>query len=168
LCLRAFLTAALALLVATAASAQTPAAQSASQDSTAGSSKTSKEPGKVKLLELTRVSTEEAARRAAQEKTKKTARQDSATKEDSKKSAPSGVSEFRPVTKPTGDSADAIEIPSQKSGKSPVKDVHGTVQGVSGSGTRAAGAEVGASSKGGKVHVYVETERSRSDTQPPH
>lgn len=156
-----------AFLAATAAPAQNAAAQGASQDSTADSVKPSKQTDKVKLLDVTRISTEDAARRAAQEKSEKKTEGNSAKEENSKKNASSGVSELRPVTKAPGDSTDTVQISTKKSGKLPVKDVHGSVQGVNGSGVRETGAAVGASSKGGKVHVYVETERSRTDTQPP-
>jgi hypothetical protein len=120
----------------------------------------------VKLIEATRVSTEEAVRRAAEDKAKATSKT-SAKKDSGKESAP-GVSELQPVSKPAGDSAAATQVPRDESGKPVLKNIHGSVQGASGAGNRRAAAEVGASSKTGKTHVYVETERSRSDPATPH
>jgi hypothetical protein len=162
----AFFAAALALLVASTAAPQNPPAQGSSGDSDTNTSKISPSAEKVKLIEATRVSTEEAGRRAAQDKAKGTSKT-IAKKKSENDSAP-GVSELRPVSKPAGDSAVTTRVPADESGKSVLKNIHGSVQGASGAGTRRAAAEVGASSKTGKTHVYVETERSRSDPATPH
>jgi len=63
-----------------------------------------------------------------------------------------------------------VVVPSRKSKKSTLGNVHGQVHGsVDGNnpGTRRTGASVGASSKSGKTAVYVETERGRTQPNPP-
>lgn len=164
----ALLVTALVLLAATVAGLQSSAGQDAAKDSAAGSSKVSQSQEKSKLIEATRVSTEEAARRAAKEKSKKAAKEDSSKKQESKKDSASNVSELRPVEKDDDDSASSAQVSTKDSGKSPIKDVHGSIQGTRGGQTRQAGGDIGASSKSGKTHVYVEGARSKSDTQPPH
>jgi membrane protein involved in colicin uptake len=117
-------------------------------------------------MDVTRVSTAEAARRAAEKKAEESAGGDSKKKEDAKEDA-AAVSEFKPASK-ARDAETAVQPASQDSGKLPLKDIHGSVQGAAGSGMRRVGSEIGASSKSGKTHVYVETERSSSDPATPH
>lgn len=119
---------------------------------------------KPALAEVTRVSTDEAARRVAKEKSK----QDDA-KAAGEKISDAGVTEFRPAPP---DGKGAAENRSTSGGEKKyksraLKNVHGTVHGATGSsrtGSRT-GAAVGASSPGGKTSIYVETERGRED--PP-
>ncbi len=163
----AFLAVALALFAASAAAPQSSPGQSASREPEAKAAKIPAKSEKAKLIDATRVSTEEAARRAAEKKAEESAKNDSKKKEDVKRDTTSAVSELQPVTK-AQDSATAAQPAPQDSGKLPLKDIHGSVQGAGGGGMRRGGAEIGASSKGGKTHVYVETERSRSDAATPH
>ncbi len=118
------------------------------------SSKPQKKPA---LTNVVRVSTDTALRNAAQEKA-----QDASSDKDKKSAADKDVLEFRPTV--PGSTSAKKEVVVEDSKKSPVKNVHGEVYGTTGSastGTRGAGAAVGASSRGGKASVYVETERSR-------
>lgn len=137
---------------------------SPSSDSTASPS--------TKLIEVTRVSTEEAARKAAEAESKKDQATEAAgTEKDTAKSAAPDVSELQPVAKTGGDSDNALRLPAEESKKSPLKDVHGSVYGTldsSGSGNRGTGANIGASTKNKKAHIYVETNRSRADSGTPH
>jgi membrane protein involved in colicin uptake len=161
-----FLAVALALFAASAAAPQSSPGQSASRQPEAKAAKIPTKSEKAELIDATRVSTEEAARRAAEKKAEESAGNDSNKKENAKEDA-AAVSEFKPAAK-TKDSGTAVQPAPQDSGKLPLKDIHGSVQGAGGGGMRRGGAEIGASSKGGKTHVYVETERSRSDAAPPH
>jgi hypothetical protein len=165
-CKAAILALGLALVAATAP--QSLAGQNAAQAPSAKPPENSTNSEKAKLTDATRVSTEEAARRAAQEKAKQTGKEDSKKKADAKKETPAGVTELQPATQAKDDSTHVLPAASQDSGKLPLKDIHGGVQGGGGSGVREGGGDLGASSKGGKTHVYVETERSRSDAATPH
>lgn len=167
-CRAAFLALALAPFTAAAATPQNPASQATSQESGAEAKKTPAKSDNVKLLDATRVSTEEAARHAAQKKAEASPKNDSKKKEDTKKDAVPGITELQPAAKPQDDSTPSVETEAQKTGKLPIKDIHGSVQGGGGSGVREGGAEVGASSKGGKTHVYVESERSSTQNPTPH
>jgi hypothetical protein len=162
----AFLAVVLALFAAAAAAPQSSPGQSASQKPGAKATETPAKPEEPKLMDVMRVSTEEAARRAAEKKAEKTTGNDTKKKEEVNEDA-AAVSEFKPASK-TRDSETAVQPASQDSGKLPLKDIHGSVQGAAGSGMRRVGSEIGASSKSGKTHVYVETERSRSDPATPH
>jgi hypothetical protein len=163
----AFFALALALLATSAAAPQSSSGQNTSRTPEAKAGETPAKSEKAKLIDVTRVSTEEAARRAAEKKAEESAGNNSEKKEDAKKDTAAGVSELQPVTKARG-SATAVHPAPQDSGNSPLKDIHGSVQGATGGGTHQGAAELGASSKSGKTHVYVETERSRSDVPIPH
>jgi hypothetical protein len=167
LCKATYVATVLALLVATgAAPPLCPASQGSSGDSASSPSKTVPVADKIKLIEATRVSTEEVARRAAQDKAKGTSK--TVARMNSEKGASPGVSELQTVSKSADDSDATVRVSAAKGDKPLLKNIHGSVQGASGSRTRQGGAEVGVSSKTGKTHVYVETERSRSDPATPH
>jgi hypothetical protein len=119
---------------------------------------------KPSLLDATRISTEEAAQRAAQENADQAA--DAKTV---RSSADESVTEFQPTRADSAQTGGAVVTTSDESKKSVLKRVHGTVHGsaaAGNSGDRDAGASVGAASKSGKTAVYVETDHTRSDT--PH
>ncbi len=144
-------------------------AQEKDGDSTSTASKTSTSSDKVKLSDVTRVSTDEATRQAAKEKAK-TAQTSSAKPDSGKEKADQGnagaspVSELQPAKKANDDKG-ATEIPTDVE-KSNARKIHGSVGGATGSGARQGGAELGGGTKSGKTHVYVETERS--STPQPH
>ena len=117
------------------------------------------------LIDAGRVSTEEAARSATEERTEHAG----AKSEDEKKSD-SGVVEFRPVNpNARGGTEGGSTSDAQKKSKGRIlKNVHGTAYGAAGSsgvGNRT-GAAVGASSPGGRTSIYVETERDRGNFPP--
>jgi len=117
------------------------------------------------LVEAPRVSTDEAARSVAQKQTTK-GNEEEGAKEDNE----AAVLEFKPAPASAESSGGAVVVPSKNSKKSVLGNVHGQVHGsVDGNnpGTRRAGASVGASSKSGKTAVYVETERGRTQPNPP-
>jgi hypothetical protein len=144
------------------------AAQSAhEQESAAKPSKAPRASQEVKLLDVTRVSTEEAAKRAAQEKARETARSGTKKQEDAEPVSASAVSEFKAVSKAEGNSCVGDGVLPKDSGKLPLKDIHGSIQGATGRGIREGGAEMGASSKSGKTHIYVKSERARTDPSTP-
>jgi hypothetical protein len=137
-------------------SSETPSSKSAV-------SSTDKKPA---LAEVTRVSTEGAARSVAQKQAKKVAEEDGA-----EKPAEPDVLEFRPAPENADSSGDTVVAPSKGSKKSALSNVHGEVYGsadAKNARTHRAGAGVGASSKSGKTAVYVETERGRTKQDPPH
>lgn len=120
---------------------------------------------KPALAEITRVSTAEAARSAAKEQAKQCAGEGSP-----EESAEPAVTELQPVAQDADASSGAVVAPTHESKKSVLKNIHGTVYGSRGArhkGDQRAGAAVGASSKGGKTSIYVETERSRETVPPP-
>ena len=115
------------------------------------------------LSSTVRVSTDAVLSRAAKEEAKKNS-SDKAEKDPADKD----ILEFRPAA-PDSNSRDKDTVVVPGSKQPPLKNVHGEVYGTSGrdvTGTRAAGAAVGASSKSGKSSIYVETQRSR--TTPAH
>ncbi|MGD0921784.1 MAG: hypothetical protein ABSA70_08500 [Terriglobia bacterium] len=156
------LSVALCVLVPVVSTPQDAAKKSPDTPSTKSSTSTAKKPA---LAEVTRVSTDEAARSAAQKQTAKGNKEDGA-KEDNE----AAVLEFKPAPASAESSGDVVVVPSKKSKKSVLGNVHGTVHGSLDSknaGTHRTGASVGASSKSGKTAVYVETERSRTQPDPP-
>ncbi len=143
------------------ASQSTPAERPDSRGDESAVAKPKKKPS---LAELTRVNTEEAARSAANKRNKgKTASQ------------PSGVSnepdvlELQPSASNHEEADSGAAVKASGSKKSPVKNVHGAVYGAADPEhpARAAGGAVGASSKGGKTSVYIETDRSRNLPSSP-
>ena len=163
----------LILLIAVALFAPVAAAQGAKDKappkSNSGASSATTDVNKAKLLEATRVSTEEAARKAAKVASKPAADKPEA-KENSEESdqKDSAVTELTPAMKTDHDSDEIVRLPTGESPSSPLKKIHGSVYGAGGSHSSRTGASVGASSKSGKTHVYVESERSRSDSETPH
>jgi hypothetical protein len=158
------LSAALCLLMPIASAAQDTAKKNSDTPSSKSSVvSTAKKPV---LAEITRVSTDEAARSAAQKQAKKAAGGEAA-----EKSAEADVIEFQPAPKNTGSSGKTVVAPSKGSKKSALGKVHGEIYGsadTKDAGTHRAGASVGASSKTGKTAVYVEAERGRSQQDPRH
>ena len=156
------LSAALCLLMPVASTPQDTAKKSSETPSTKSSASTGKKPV---LVEATRVSTDEAARSVAQKQTTK-GNEEEGAKEDNE----AAVVEFKPAPASAEPSGDAVVVPSKGSKKSTLGNVHGQVHGsVDGNNpeTRRTGASVGASSKSGKTAVYVETERGRTQPNPP-
>ncbi len=154
------------LIAALLAVTRMTSGQEPSGDSSAA--KTSSPSKKVRLSDVTRVSTEETARQAAKQKTKSegsSTAEPQAGKSDQESSTSSTVTELQPARK-TSDEVSASENASAGEGKSKTKRIHGSVHGTTGSGGRQGGAEVGTGSKSGKTHVYVETERA--STPQPH
>jgi hypothetical protein len=156
---------ALPVFLATSGRAQETAARatpdSSSSRETAGSSKTKQKPS---LLDATRVSTEEATKRAAQESAAKAG---GATTVESP--SDENVTEFHPTRQDSAQTSGEHVTTSGDSKKSVLKRVHGTVQGsatAGASGDRGGGAALGAASKSGKTAVYVETDHARRDS--PH
>lgn len=115
------------------------------------------------LADVTRVSTAEAAREAAQKTSKEKARyQESDQGEDS------SVLEFKPAS--TGENAGAKPQPTDSS-KRTKKNVHGEGYGAldpGNSGNHQTGGAVGATTKTGKTSVYVESNQTRSTSPTPH
>lgn len=156
----------LAALVLTALPPSAQAQQAADKkpsSKTSASSRTAQK-NKLKLLEVTRVSTRQAARKAAEaEVDKKTG-----TAPDSKQAAAIGVVELQPNRHPEGKQANQNAARPGK--KSLLKNVHGSVYGATGasnSDVRRTGGDVGATTKGGKASVYVQAEKNRSNPGPP-
>jgi hypothetical protein len=124
----------------------------------------------IKLSDVTRVSTEKAVQQAAKQK----AKDDNATPAESKdapaasekESADSSqVTELQPSVKAADDKGTA-GIQTAISGDRRTRKIHGSVYGATGPGARATDAEIGAASKSGNTHVYVET--GRTVTPQPH
>ena len=150
------------LLMSLVSAAQEAPKKSPDTPSPKSSASTEKKPA---LAEVTRVSTDEAARSVAQKQTTK-GNEEEGAKEDNE----AAVVEFKPAPASGESSGGAVVVPSKKSKKSTLGNVHGQVHGsVDGNnpGTRRTGASVGASSKSGKTAVYVETERGRTQPNPP-
>jgi cytoskeletal protein RodZ len=121
---------------------------------------------KAVLSDATRASTSKAMEGAAKQKVTATGEQEPRAPEDS------AVTEFRPV--PPGQANDgrqpAPTNSGQKAESGPLKDVHGSVYGASGtanSSVRTTGAAAGASSKSGKTSVYIEGRRARESSPHP-
>ena len=122
------------------------------------------------LEEVGPVSTEDAARRAAQELAKRQSAQGksapgSQAKDGAKPVPDDAVMEFQPA--PAGATVEAA--PPKDGHASPLHRVHGELYGRAGSGGHATGESVGATSKSGKTSVYVEvgqTQATSPQTQP--
>jgi hypothetical protein len=123
---------------------------------------------KPALADVTRVSTEEAARNAAKEKSK---RGDEKVEVEEERTSDSGVTEFRPARPDEASSAQDQNTPGgvKKPKGRALKNVHGTMHGASDSSGRdnRTGGAVGGSSSSGKTSIYVETERSRENSPRP-
>ncbi len=128
-------------------------------DKAPGAKKPPEPQNRPVLVNATRVSTDATARSAAKEE----ARQ-SAAETRTKDSNQSAVTEFKPAG-PNDGSGEVVVLPKDSKKK---KNIHGEVFGTTsaqGAGTQGGGGAVGATSKGGKTSVYVETEHQR--TTPP-
>jgi hypothetical protein len=119
---------------------------------------------KPKLAEITRASTEEAARSAARQKA---APEEDASNVATDKTPEPAVVELKPTTKSSEASHGSVTLDDSNGSKA--SRVHGRMYGSldpKSSGDRQEGAAVGAGSKSGKTNIYVETERSRGTTPP--
>ena len=118
---------------------------------------------KPRLADATRVSTAEAARKVAEAEAQR-----HSSEPASQASGASDVLEFRAASPGAQDSAGRAAM--KESNKSALKTVHGDAYGTSGSGGagKRAGGAVGATSKGGKASIYVETDRSHDTAPAPH
>jgi len=112
---------------------------------------------KASLTDATRVSTDEAVRQAIQQQNPDRAAKDSPAPGES------AVVEFKPAP-PAAKDDDSVVVKNSGDSKK-LKDVHGEAHGAAGAGGHREGGAVGASSKGGKTAVYVETDHSR--VSPP-
>jgi len=133
-------------------------------DSPAPKSSTAGTEKKPALAEVTRVSTEEATRSAAQKQAK-----DSQAEGAAEKPAEPDVLEFRPAPQTAEPSSGTVSAPA-KGKKSALKNVHGTAYGSADAGhtgTHGAGGSAGVSSKSGKTSVSVTAESTRTES-PSH
>ncbi len=149
-----------------AAPAQDKPVPRSSDNPTGQETPTAKQRKKPRLADLTRVSTADAIREAKKKTEEKRSAEASADQP-----AEEAVTEFRPLSPNADTTGGAVVAPDKDSKKSGLKNLHGTVHGSldpGGSGTRTAGVAAGVSSKGGKTHVYVETERVRTSVPPAH
>ncbi len=155
------------ILVAALSLLSTPAAMPQNQvgkTSASNSQPKQQAASKAALAEASRVSTTEIARSAA-EKAAKTGTEGG----ESRETVESAVIEFHAVAKADSEAVGDVTRSPKDSKKSPSKNIHGTAYGsLDNSGNHSSAASVGASSKGGKAHIFVETERSRSSSPPPH
>jgi hypothetical protein len=143
------------------AAGEKPNEQSGATEARPAATSNKKRP---KLAEITRVSTDEAARGVA--------RQKAAKDEEASNAGPDGpaapaVTELKPVTGGSETSRGTVTVKDSKG--STASKVHGRVYGSldpKNSGDRQQGAAVGAGSKSGKTSIYIETEGSRGTTPP--
>ncbi len=114
---------------------------------------------KAVLIEASRASTDKAAESASQKKS-----QPGQAEENPKPPEDSAVTELRPLRpeQATKGSDSNDEKRKKKSKGGPLKKIHGTVYGGTGSGGQAAGGAVGTSTKSGKTSVYVEGQSGRA------
>jgi hypothetical protein len=113
---------------------------------------------KASLADATRVSTDDAARQAIQQQSP-----DRAAKDSSIAAGESDVVEFKPAP-PIAKDDDSVVVRNSGDSKK-LKKVHGEAYGAAGAGSHREGGAVGATSKGGKTAVYVETDHSQAS--PP-
>ncbi len=158
---------AVALLLFSFAAAATARAEKDAQGETSPPGKQEAAPvrnTKAILIDATRVSTDKAVKGATEQKVK----EKEVTSEDSasNKSDDPAVTELRRIPPEQAAKDKEAEGPenAKKPNNGPLKDVHGTVYGSSGDGTRNAGAAVGASTRGGKAAIHVEAQRTRETT----
>jgi hypothetical protein len=145
------------------------------QPSDSKSAKAAKPASKLPLQSVTLVSTEEAARKAAEEvraraESGKTAPETSKQAEGSK-AAEGAVLEFHPTDGLPGAAVAKGGLQEKDRKKSVLKNIHGSAYGAAASAAGRANSEggaVGADSRGGKVNIYVEGEHTRTSTPVPH
>lgn len=158
-----------------------PAVANAQQEKTSGphasdsqNLKSAKAPDKLPLRSLTLISTDEAARKAAEEARAKEQPQKDASKttmrEDDKGTADAAVMEFRATDgATTRSSKETFQVKDRK--KSVLKNIHGSAYGAAASGIGGANGEggaVGADSASGKFNVYVEGAHTHDNSPNPH
>ena len=160
-----------------------PAAATAQQEKPSGShpsdsqnSKSVKAPDKLPLQSVTLVSTDDAARKAAEEARARLQRlkstSETAKHEGDKGAANAAVLEFHPTdgAPPADSSKGTFQVKDGKK-KKVLKNIHGSAYGATASGFGRANGEggaVGADSRGGKFNVYVEGEHAHDNTPNPH
>ncbi len=158
-----------------------PVAANAQQEKTSGSHpsgsqnlKSAKAPDKPPLKSLTLISTDEAARKAAEEARAKEQPQKDASKtakrEGDKGTAGAAVMEFRATDGPAANSSKGtLQVKDRK--KPVLKNIHGSAYGAAASGIGRANGEggaVGADSASGKFNVYVEGAHAHDNSPNPH
>jgi hypothetical protein len=162
------------LLLPHAATAQEKKSDSP-QPSDSNSAKAAKPASTLPLQSVTLVSTEEAARKAAEEVRARaqSGKTDPKTSKQAEagKAAEGAVLEFHSADRMPG-AAVAKGGFQEKDNKKPVlKNIHGSAYGAAVSATGSANSEggaVGADSRSGKVNIYVEGERTHASTPVPH
>lgn len=139
------------------------------------SAKAAKPAAQLPLQSVTLVSTEEAARKAAEEMRVKA--QTSKTPSKASKEAEAGnaadgaVLEFHPTDSLPGKVAVKGGFQQKDQSKPVLKSIHGSAYGAAASAAGRAngeGGDVGAQSRGGKINIYVEGERTHASTPFPH
>lgn len=164
------LLAALALLASSTAIAQDNAKNSSPETAAPASQQQSlskKSENKPILSDVMQVTTADAARSAAHEAAKKRST-DQHKGKTSEGSSVDSVLEFKPAPQ---DADPARKSEPGATTKHARKNIHGEAYGSldpAHSGNHQTGGAVGAGSKSGKAHVYVETDQSRSTTPAPH
>jgi hypothetical protein len=127
----------------------------------------SKKPAKkLSLTDVTKISTEDAARSAAHEAATGKSKKEDTTKDS--EPVVDSITEFSPAPPESKSSSTTGPKVSTKSSKS---KIHGEAYGSTSptnSGNRQTGGAVGTTSKSGKTSVYVQGEQSRSSTPTPH
>ncbi|HET9177928.1 MAG TPA: hypothetical protein VFQ24_06180 [Terriglobia bacterium] len=139
------------------------------------SGKAVKPAANLPLQSVTLVSTEEAARRAAEE-VRARAQTSKLSSEPSKegaasKAAEGAVLEFHPTDSLPAKDAVKGRVQQKDQSKSVLKNIHGSAYGAAASAAGRAngeGGDVGAESRGGKINIYVEGERTHASTPAPH
>lgn len=146
-----------------------------SHPSDSQNSKAVKAPEKLPLQSVTLVSTDEAARKAAEEARAKTqshkAASENAKREGDKAVANSAVTEFHPTDGPPPADSSKGTFKEKDRKKAVLKNIHGSAYGAAASGIGRANGEggaVGADSGSGKFNVYVEGEHAHDNTPNPH
>ena len=159
------LTGILGLWLSASASAQS---NKAAPDPAAAKGQTkqdSKAPAKLPLKDLGVISTAQAARDAAKAKT-----QSPATSQ-SKPADVNGVMEFQAVKSEPSSNSPSKDARLKDRKKPLLKDFHGSVYGAAAgqdSRGRTAAGDAGASSKSGKLNVYVEGEHAQANSPGSH
>jgi hypothetical protein len=113
---------------------------------------------KVPLSELTLVSTSAAGKAALEGQAEKQKTKEPASPEPA-------VVEFHPVGATTSGNA-AFVFGKGKKDHGLLHDIHGSVYGVNGAGQRDTGGDVGATSKSGKLSIFVGTEHATATSLP--
>lgn len=161
------------LLMPAAASAQ-EGTRSGPHSSNSKNTKTAKPAVNPSLQSVTLVSSDEVAKKVAQEASARA--EDSRTspkkskQSETAKATDGAVLEFHPTdSPPVASEKDTFQIKEHK--KSVLKNVHGSVYGATASAVGQAhdeGGAVGASSGNGKFGIYVEGEHNHASTPVPH